>query len=109
MKKSLLRLLGGLISVLVVVSLQACGGGDDSSSAAPGGGTVVGITDSDVALYARAVNVYAVNCRRYGYYQDCTAYYNAVAYFNDKCYAGVGKACELSQDIQASHLLAGLY
>lgn len=105
------RLLRVAACLSAVLALQACGGGgDDSGTSTTGTGSgVAGISDSDVALYARAVNVYAVNCRRYGYYQDCTAYYNAVAYFNDKCYAGVTKACELSQDIQASHMLAGLY
>ncbi|MFM2054729.1 MAG: hypothetical protein RL456_2766 [Pseudomonadota bacterium] len=93
-----------------MVLLQACGGGDEGEPAGDGGsnGAVAGITEGDVALYARAVNTYAVNCRRYGYGQDCAAYQNAVAYFDGKCRAGVTKACELSQDIQASYLLAGL-
>jgi hypothetical protein len=103
MKKRALR----LASVLSLVLLQSCGGGGDSTD---GGGTAGsgGITDSDVALYARAVNVYAVNCSLYGYYQDCTSYDNAIYYFNSKCYQGVQQACSLSQDIQASFTLARL-
>lgn len=104
MKKSVLRFLG----VISLLSLQACGGGGDDSSTGGTAPTSVGITESDVALYARAVNTYAVNCSRYGYYQDCTSYDNAVYYFNSKCYAGVTKACELSQDIVASFTLARL-
>lgn len=95
-----------LALVCSLVLLQACGGGGDDG--AGGASSTAGITDSDVALYARAVNVYAYSCRRYGYYQDCAAYNEAVSYFNNKCYRGVQKACELSQDITASYTLAGL-
>jgi hypothetical protein len=101
MKKITLKLAG----VAALVLLQACGGGGDDSA---GGGSAGGITESDAALYARAVNVYAINCSRYGYYQDCTAYDNAVYYFNSKCYQGIQQACELSQDIQASFMMARL-
>lgn len=104
MRKSVIRLLG----VVSLLWLQACGGGSDDSTSGGTDATSAGITESDVALYARAVNTYAVNCSRYGYYQDCSSYDNAVYYFNSKCYAGVTKACELSQDIQASFTLARL-
>jgi hypothetical protein len=104
MKKSVIRFLG----VMSLLSLQACGGGGDDSSTGGTAPTSAGITESDVALYARAVNTYAVNCSRYGYYQDCTSYDNAVYYFNSKCYQGVQQACSLSQDIQASFTLARL-
>ena len=96
-----------LVCTTSFVLLQACGGGgDDSHSAGPG--TAAGITESDAALYARAVNVYAINCSRYGFYQDCTSYDSAVSYFNSKCYQGVQQACALSQDIQASFTLTRL-
>ena len=97
------------LAVMAVLLLQACGGGGGDDSTGSGGAAAGnGITDSDVGLYARAVNVYAVNCSLYGYYQDCTAYYNAVYHFDSKCYQGVQQACQLSQDIQASYVLARL-
>ena len=105
MKKRLLR----LARVLPLVWLQACGGGGgDDATGVVDGNVGAGITETDAALYARAVNVYARQCSLYGYYQDCTSYENAVAYFNNKCYQGVQQACSLSQDIQASFTLARL-
>jgi hypothetical protein len=101
MKKRILR----LAHALPLVLLQACGGGDSISV---DGAASDGITESDAALYARAVNVYARQCSLYGYYQDCTAYDSAVYYFNSKCYQGNQQACGLSQDIQASFTLARL-
>ena len=97
-----------LAYVLPLVLLQACGGGGGEDATGVDGAASGAITESDAALYARAVNVHARQCSLYGYYQDCTAYENAVAYFNDKCYRGVEQACSLSQDIVASYSLARL-